>query len=135
MFGFDDFNLNQSDSKFLREKFSWDNRKFQCMSRNIWDSIWLKIHFFYCLIWMILNFWSFHSHHFQFKEFYSSDYYRHVWWRCHCRCCSSSHFSWLNPHIRALTFLVGSRNRNTLFGTQFNDKNEHLSFDDYSFQY
>lgn len=25
-------------------------------------------------------------------------------------------------HIRALTFLVGSRNRNTLFGTQFNDK-------------
>lgn len=137
VFGFYDFILTQSDLKFLREKFSWDNRKC-CMNWNILDSIWMKCYslkFTFSIVW---SRWFGIFDRFVRIIFSSKNFIHQIIIHTFVGVAVAVAVVHLIfhglTHIRAVTFRVGSRNRNTLFGTQFNDKNESLSFNVYFFQ-
>lgn len=120
------FQFKSSDLKFIRETFSWDNRKW-CMNQNIWLSIWTKCYspkFTFSIVYF---------------EWFGSLIIRLVFSICTIDGVSVGvpifHLIFRGlTHIRAMIFVVVSRNHNTLFGIQFNDKNDHSSLDDYSFQ-
>lgn len=138
VFGFYDFILTQSDFKFVREKFSWNN-----LASVAWIEIfvirysnWMKCYslkFTFSIAW---SRWFGIFDLFVRTTFSSKNFIHQIIIHTFVGIAVAVTVGVVHlifhglTHIRALTFCVGSRNRNTLFGTQFNDKNEHLSFDD-----